>query len=141
MEPDGRLSFYWGDAGGNAQPYVEVTRPAPGTLTDDDWIHVVETRDVSKRKYKMYKEGKVAAEAAWQKCGAHPCGDSTPSGLNLLIGSGYAGKFRGIIDDVAIFNVVLSEDDIKSIMNNGLEKAAAVSPAGKLTTIWADIKQ
>lgn len=112
MEPDGRMSFYWGDAGGNAEPYVEVTRPAPGTLTDDDWIHVVETRDVSKRKYKMYKDGEVAAEAAWNKCGAHPCGDSTPSGLNLLIGSGYAGKFRGIIDEVAIFNVVLSEDEM-----------------------------
>ena len=141
MEPDGRLSFYWGDCGGNCQPYVEVARPAPGTFLDDEWIHVVETRDVKKRKYNMYKDGKVTATAGWAKCGAHPCGDSSPSALNLFIGHGYAGKFRGIIDEVAIFNVVLSEDDIESVMENGLKGAAAVSPAGKLTTIWADLKQ
>ena len=141
QEPDGRLSFYWGDCGGNCQPYVEVTRPSPGTFVDDVWIHVAETRDVSKREYKMYKDGKVTAESKWLKCGAHPCGDSSPSDLNLFIGSGYAGKYRGIIDDVGIFSVALSENEIQGIMDNGLEKAFAVSPTDKLTTTWAYIKQ
>ncbi len=141
QEPDGRLSFYWGDCGGNCQPYVEVTRPSPGTFVDDEWIHVAETRNVSKREYKMYKDGEVTAESKWLKCGAHPCGDSSPSALNLLIGSGYAGKYRGIIDDVAIFNVVLSEGEIQSIMDDGLENAFDVSPSDKLTTTWAYIKQ
>ena len=141
MEPDGRLSFYWGDCGANCQPYVEVRRPSPGTFVDDEWIHVAETRNVKDREYKMYKDGEVTAEDKWAKCGAHPCGDSSPSNLNLLIGSGYAGKFRGIIDEVAIFNVVLSEDDINTIMDDGLDKAAAVSPSDKLTTTWANIKQ
>jgi hypothetical protein len=143
MEPDGNLSFYWGDCGGNCDPYVEVARPI-GAFRDDEWIHVAETRDVKKREYNMYKNGEVAASDSWVKCGAHPCGDSTPSGLNFLIGDGYAGKFRGIIDEVALFNVVLSEDDINSIMDKGLEKAtgmSAVSSAGKLTTTWAGIKQ
>ena len=141
QEPDGRLSFYWGDCGGNCQPYVEVTRPSPGTFVDDVWIHVAETRDVSKREYKMYKDGKVAAESKCLKCGAHPCGDSSPSDLNLFIGSGYAGKYRGIIDDVGIFSVALSADEIQGIMDNGLEKAFAVFPTDKLTTTWAYIKQ
>ena len=77
----------------------------------------------------------------WVKCGAHPCGDSSPSALNLFIGNGYAGKFRGIIDDVAIFNVVLSEDEITQIMEDGLEEAFDVSAPGKLTTTWAYIKR
>ena len=141
LEPDGRLSFYWGDCGANCQPYVEVQRPAPGTFVDDEWIHVAETRNVKKREYKMYKDGEVTAQDKWAKCGAHPCGDSSPSALNLLIGSGYAGKFRGIIDDVAIFNVVLSEDEITQIMEDGLEEAFAVSAPGKLTTTWANIKE
>ena len=141
MEPDGRLSFYWGDCGANCQPYVEVKRPSPGTFVDDEWIHVAETRNVKKREYKMYKDGEVASEDKWVKCGAHPCGDSSPSGLNLLIGSGYAGKFRGIIDDVAIFNVVLSQDDITKIMDDGLESVLAVSASGKLATTWAKIRQ
>jgi hypothetical protein len=141
MEPDGNLSFYWGDCGGNCDPYVEVARPI-GAFRDDEWIHVAETRDVKKREYNMYKNGEVAASDSWVKCGAHPCGDSTPSGLNFLIGDGYAGKFRGIIDEVALFNVVLSEDDINSIMLNGLENIiTAVSTSGKLATTWRGIKQ
>ena len=141
MEPDGRLSFYWGDCGNNCQPYVEVRRPVAGTFVDKEWIHVAETRNVSKREYKMYKNGEVAAEDKWAKCGAHPCGDSTPSGLNLLIGSGYAGKFRGILDDIAIFNVVLDEDVIQSIMDDGIDAAFDVSPTDKLTTTWATLKK
>ena len=53
----------------------------------------------------------------------------------------YAGKYRGIIDDIGIFNVVLSEDEIQSIMDDGLEKAFAVSLTDKLTTTWAAIKK
>ena len=104
-------------------------------------IHLAETRNVSDREYKMYKDGEVTAEDKWAKCGAHPCGDSSPSDLNLLIGSGYAGKYRGIIDDVAIFNVVLSEDEIQGIMDDGLDAAFAVSPTDKLTTTWATLKK
>jgi hypothetical protein len=142
IEPDGRMSFYWGDCGGNCQPYVEVARPAPGTFVDNEWIHVVEVRDVSKREYQLYKNGEVVATDGWAECGVHPCGDSAPSELNLLIGSGYAGKFIGVIDDVGIFNTVLSEDDIMNIMNNGLKGATvAVEPAGKLATTWARLKQ
>jgi hypothetical protein len=48
---------------------------------------------------------------------------------------------NGLIDEVGIFNVALTEDDIKDIMNKGLEGVTAVSPSGKLTTTWADMKQ
>lgn len=142
IEPDGRLSFYWGDCGGNCDPYVEVARPEAGTFVDNEWIHVVERRDVSKREYNMYKNGEVAATDNWVECGAHPCGDAVASDLPLLIGDGYAGKYIGVVDEVAIFNVVLSEDDIKNIMLNGLENIiTAVSTSGKLATTWGGIKQ
>ena len=62
QEPDGRLSFYWGDCGGNCQPYVEVARPPGGTFVDDEWIHVAETRNVKDREYKMYKDGEVTGQ-------------------------------------------------------------------------------
>lgn len=51
--------------------------------------------------------------------------------------------FKGIIDEVAIFNVALTEDEINTIINEGLGKTlgiAAVSPKDKLTTRWGDIK-
>lgn len=49
--------------------------------------------------------------------------------------------FSGVLDEVAIFNAALSEDDLNVIMTEGLEKALAVSPIDKLTTTWAHIKR
>ena len=51
--------------------------------------------------------------------------------------------YKGIIDDVAVFTQALTKSDVKSIMNQGLERAlglVAVAPVGKLTTTWANIK-
>ncbi len=49
--------------------------------------------------------------------------------------------FNGIIDDVAIFSVALTEDDIKRIMEKGLSAELAVSLSGKLTITWGSIKK
>ena len=51
------------------------------------------------------------------------------------------GQFIGAIDEVAIFNTVLSGDEIKDVMENGLAPiTSAVSAAGKLATTWGNIK-
>ena len=47
----------------------------------------------------------------------------------------------GLFDEVAIFNVDLSEDQIKAIMDNGLQAALGVDPQGKLATSWGMIKK
>ncbi|MBC8472894.1 MAG: LamG domain-containing protein [Planctomycetes bacterium] len=54
------------------------------------------------------------------------------------IGNDY--YFNGLIDDVGIFNVALTEDDIKYIMTKGLSITSVVYPSGKLTTTWGNIK-
>ncbi len=141
QEPAGVMSFYWGDCGGNCQPYVEVKRPPNGTIVSGEWIHIAEVRDVDERQYRMYKNGDVVAEDTWNECGAHPCGNSKASNLNLYIGHGYAGKFQGIIDEVAILNVVLSEEEIESIMENSLEDVYDVSLNGKIAITWAKLKR
>ena len=141
QEVNGSISFFWGDCGGNCEPFVRVAKPPAGTIVSGEWIHIAEVRDVSTRQYRMYKNGEVASEGTWNVCGEQPCGDSTASNLNLYIGHGYAGKFRGILDEVAIIGAVLSEDDIKNVMDNGFEGVAAVSVTGKLTTTWAKIKR
>lgn len=51
--------------------------------------------------------------------------------------------FNGLIDEIAVFNVPLAEQDIQSILNKGLKESlglAAVDLSGKLTTTWANIK-
>jgi len=48
-----------------------------------------------------------------------------------------------IQDDVGLFNVPLAEEDIKSIMNNGILRAvggAAVAAQGKLPSLWSELK-
>jgi hypothetical protein len=65
--------------------------------------------------------------------------------LGHIVGVSDAGRFfDGLIDEAAIFNETLAEDEIKTIMNDGLAKTMGLTPvfpAGKLTTTWADIKQ
>lgn len=63
-----------------------------------------------------------------------------PYPLNFGGWYGTSRFFNGILDDVAIFEGALSEDDIKSIATKGLIDAAAVSPSGKLSIAWATIK-
>jgi hypothetical protein len=53
---------------------------------------------------------------------------------------GHGSPASGEIDEVALFSVALSENDINAIMNNGLVGALAVSPAGKLATKWGALK-
>ena len=50
-------------------------------------------------------------------------------------------QYKSLVDEVGIFNVALLEDEIKSIMTKGLKSIAAVSRAGKLTTVWGQIKK
>ena len=48
--------------------------------------------------------------------------------------------FNGAIDEVAIFNEELSEENINSIVKNGLTNLSSVSPSGKLAMSWGKIK-
>lgn len=141
QEPAGLLSFYWGDCGGNCEPYVEVQRPPNGTIVSGQWMHIAVVRDVDNRQYRLYKDGDIVAQGTWNKCGGHPCGDSAPSELPLYIGTGYAGRYRGILDEVAIIGAVIDENDIQNIMDRGFDDVAPVHAVGKLATTWAKIKR
>jgi hypothetical protein len=44
------------------------------------------------------------------------------------------------MDELSLWKSALSLDDIKAIMENGLEEFLAVSPAGSLTTTWGGLK-
>ncbi len=66
--------------------------------------------------------------------------------ISKIIGAASGGTlfFKGILDDFALFNAPLSEDDIADIMNKGLAETLniefAASPKEKLTTTWASLK-
>ena len=46
----------------------------------------------------------------------------------------------GMLYEVALFDVALTEEDINVLMDVGLSSLTAVEPSGKLATTWANIK-
>jgi len=127
---DSKLNF----AGQCAQPIPHNTW-SKTSLDDDQWHHVSGTYDG--KEVSVYVDGELEA--------------SNPAGGSFTIGEKHIGSrddgqeaYDGLIDEVALFNVALSADDIKDIANKGLAVVlgmTAVSPSGKLTTTWGDIKQ
>ena len=103
-------------------------------VADSEWHHVAGVCDNTKAQ--VYVDGALKGESA---IGGQPDTHSSP----LTIGGSVINSYQGLIDEVGLFNVALTEDDIKIIMTEGLEKAtgiAAVSSAGKLAATWAGIK-
>jgi len=103
-----------------------------------EWFFVAVTWDEA--TLKIYVNGEFKGQSI--RTGALV---STP--VTAQIGRGEqtnltANSFNGIIDDVAMFSVVLEEEGIKSLMDQGLKDSlvTAVDLSGKLTTTWAGIK-
>ena len=129
----GRLKFAYETGGAGAD--FEVGAPSMGGVVElDKWYHaafVLDGTDV-----KVYLDG---AEVA-----AVTIPTETPNTeVNVEIGAVVyrSNYYEGILDEVAVFNATLSEEDISAIMNGGLESVLAVSSAGKLTTTWANVKK
>ena len=62
---------------------------------------------------------------------------------DLRIGGSWAGprNFQGIIDEVRIWDRVLSQEEIKENMDLDYNDILSVSPHGHLTTTWGKIKK
>ena len=104
-------------------------------IGDDKWHFVAGRADADSGKVSIWIDGKMEAEVDFNKKGAYGTGEGV-----FHIGRHYDRYTEGIIDDVALFNVALEEEDIKFLMENGLETAAAVEPVNKLATTWGRIK-
>lgn len=103
-------------------------------VTDDEWHHLAGTYDM--KSVKSYIDGVAEADAPFSN---EP--DSSPGPLSIGDCPGYPYPVNGLMDDVGLFNVALTEDEIQSIMNNGLRMTAtAVSVSGKLATAWGSVK-
>ncbi len=126
---DHKLNF----AGQCAQPIPHNTW-SKTLLNDDKWHQIAGTYDG--KKVNVYVDGELEASNA----AAGP----------FKTGAKYIGSrddkqeaYTGLIDEIAFFNVALSDDDVKAIADSGLSIAlgfAAVSPQAKLTTAWAKLK-
>ena len=117
---------------------VEPRASSGETYEKEEWFFVTATWD--EITLKIYVNGEFKGQSA-------RTGDLVDTPVTAQIGRGEqtnltANSFNGIIDDVAIFSVVLEEEDIKTLMDQGLKDSlvTAVDLSGKLTTTWANVK-
>lgn len=99
----------------------------------DKWYHLAFTRALD-GEMKFYIDGKLVQTAQ------SAAGSITTTPGPVTIGGQSPQVLDGFIDEVIFFNTVLTDDDISIIMTRGLDGATAVSPADRLTTTWASIK-
>jgi len=134
MDPGVIVRSYINDGGWFGVDYSE-----PFDSYVDDWFHFAFTYDVS--KLKVYVNGILDGEGV--RSGKIVINTNPVVVAHSCESQGFNAFYKGIVDDVAIFNEALSEDDIKSIMSQGLSRTlgiTAVSPSGKLATTWAASK-
>lgn len=106
-------------------------------LPVNEWIHLVGVWDGT--KIHIYVDGELQNSA---DAGGQPW--DSPEAVYIGADTGCnAGKgrchFGGIIDEIVIFNVPLSADEVKSL-GSGIEGVFAVDAAGKITTTWGKLK-
>ena len=105
----------------------------------DVWYHLAVTYDENTGIGKSYVNGVLKSDVTEDGATREPMAVEGPLAVNdreLLVGK-YNNSFSGIIDEVAIYNRVLTEEEIKLDM---MGVTTAVSPAGRLATRWAKIK-
>jgi len=100
----------------------------------DTWTHIAGVRK-SKTYMKLYFNG-------IEKRSVNITADAISTDANVTIGRQSDSKFYfdGMIDEVAIFNVALEEEDIQTLMNEGLNPHA-VDFSGKLVSTWAALRK
>lgn len=101
----------------------------------EKWIHVAFTNDGTNAI--IYIDGKEA------KAGNVP-GKLKPNEDPLRIAQDCDrpnNVFAGIIDEVRLWDRALSDKEISTYMDQGVNDALEVSPTGKLSTTWAHLKR
>ena len=100
----------------------DQTDKSVATLFDVDsvwdisaWHHIVGVRDCDEDSIKLYLDGVLVASVLDELSESN-----STSGQPLNIGNSYdnAGRFKGAIDEVAIYNVALSATDVEDLYNS-----------------------
>jgi len=123
---------------GDQKTYVYArnqTNWARRSITTDnqpnDWVHIALTYDVN-TEVLLYHDGQKASNGE-----KHPMVDEIDG--SIMVGARHPGQefFTGTIDEVYLFNRILSEKEINTIKDGDF---AAVEPINKLATRWGVIK-
>ena len=107
--------------------------PAPRSIRHQDipsWHYITGVVDVNTMR--VYLDGELIAEQAFS-------GPITSNDPETDIGLAGDGSFIGIIDEVAIYNRALSDEEVRQ--NYESKVFAAVDYRDTLAVCWGDIKR
>ncbi|MCF7812710.1 carbohydrate binding domain-containing protein [Candidatus Gracilibacteria bacterium] len=104
---DNKLLLLFGDGTIHGDVY------STGTITDSNWHHVVVTRNDATEKVQFFIDGVAEAEKSY----ANSLGTIIPLGTDdlLIAKTGFGGPFDGSLDDVRLYNRVLSATEIQRL--------------------------
>jgi len=128
--------------GKNMSAFVSIggwePRASAGVPDTKTWTHFAATYDRKTTFLTVYVNG-------LQKAQVGRAGKAIANANPVTIGNwGGSSNFKGIIDEVAILNVVLGANDIKDIADNGLKVVLgggkSVDSSDKLATTWGKLK-
>ncbi len=110
------------------------------SIVDDEWHHIAATADRDGDAI-FYRDG--VFEAKMDISADAKQDETNAQDFNIGADANSRWYLNGLLDEVAFFNTALTEDDVKRIMNDGLERVLGLTPvssAGKLTSSWGSIK-
>ena len=107
-----------------------------GNVKKDVWLYMTATYD-GENTIRIYENAEIIGTVG--DLGGPPPKDDSPVNIGGWTNN-TSETLNGMLYDVAIFSVALSEDDIKDLMDNGIAGLLPVEPADKLTTTWGSIK-
>ena len=119
--------------GGGVEVWSQKWQQVISSFDNNQWGHYAFVFDGSGNSTGFYNgvEGSTVSDPPYA---------FTNIGIGANFLDNWGQYFDGLIDEVAIFNVALTEDDIKSVMTKGLKSIAAVSTTGKLAGVWGNMK-
>jgi hypothetical protein len=135
INADGNISLMVNNTGG----YSDIDPAIKLDVILGVWSHLVYTYDGA-TTVKIYINGVLNHE------GNTLLALNTSTGFDAYIGArdcfgGYNNGIDASIDEVGIWNRVLSDDEIASLAKSSIgQSESAIKPSGKISTLWGTIK-
>lgn len=106
----------WGAAGNN----VEKFSPSAIISVDSLWHHIAVIRNTADNKYTFFIDGTLDSPVPTSYTNGHDPSGGNSNSISLSIGGSATGEnFKGLIDEVTIFNQALTPAEVLAIYNLG----------------------
>ncbi len=128
--PDGRQWDAYFSRGGWKGAWRQAS------VTKDTWLYMTATYD-GENSIRIYENAKEVAVVGG--LGGPPPRDTSEVNIGGWTNN-TSETLNGMLYDVAVFSVALSEADIEELMNDGIGTLLPVEPTDKLATTWGSIK-